>query len=450
MEIFTCEDLKKPIDENDWGELVDMMEDVFSSEYKYEPELQNELANCIYSHLEHTGKLEDFVAGSKGKIPLTYIVRAGDLHSFKKKYKESNYFYKFQDIKSITKNSNNTIILDHVKLESSFLSSEQKKACIEDKIVFLIETRQKISVPIHYLIDIVSPSKIISEKKIDGTKAVVQTFELDIDNFGRGIINFLDRYDIKNIDMNFFQLNREFLHSLTIRELVMLSGYTHTGDKLVNIVLRNTGELDSYVDSIWKHNTMPYIGSIIPIYYQLLDLLKIGSGDPYVDNRLILAKWIKDHPRNEDFYKIMYDCVKMYILELKDIFKKAKSLEKEINVFRGTKTFYYGTSSSDVFITGDFTSASISPQIAIDFTEKDCCFTQMKLNRGLKVIFIEPVTQHRGELEILIPPGTKFKMIKNKIKKFSPLSGPVSLSDYKYAACNEETKNIRFTLMESL
>ena len=104
----------------------------------------------------------------------------------------------------------------------------------------------------------------------------------------------------------------------------------------------------------------------------------------------------KKSDRVDEFYTIIEECIEKYIIELTDIFNKAPKLNKEMNVFRGTKTFYYGTDKSDVFVTGDFTSASISPKAAIEFTQGDCCFTQMRLKKGMKVIFMEPVTQHPG------------------------------------------------------
>lgn len=70
----------------------------------------------------------------------------------------------------------------------------------------------------------------------------------------------------------------------------------------------------------------------------------------------------------------------------------------------------------------------------------------------MRVIFMEPVSQHPGELEILIPPENRFRMTKNKIKKLeeiSQLDADIDMS-YKDLVCSETGRNVRFTLMESI
>ena len=103
----------------------------------------------------------------------------------------------------------------------------------------------------------------------------IKSFNLDFDNIGRGMMNFMDNYNPKNIDPDFFQQNTEFLDSLTDREIITLSGYTHIGDRFSNILLRKTDELRAYIDTIWPKNSKntPDSKKLIPIYYQLQDRL---------------------------------------------------------------------------------------------------------------------------------------------------------------------------------
>jgi hypothetical protein len=421
---------------------------MFTNKY---PKKENEFAHYIYSQLEKEGRLDKFlryleerVIDPETSMPLlAYLIRAGDLHTFKTLYQD-NYFSVIDDIKSIGKTADNNIILDYVENGISFLTPQQRNACIKNEIILLVQTHQIISIPINYLIDDHKADRILSENKSKYSEPVILDFKFDTDNLGRGINGFVENYDFRTTDMKFFQRNKEFLESLTVRELVVLSGYTHNGDKLVNILLRGDSGLKPYIDSIWPMDFKnPKRRNLIPIYFQLLDVIsKEDNPKPVLD-------WMKTHDRNDDFYKIIEECINKYILELQAIFAKVPKLEKEMIAFRGTKTFYYGTDKSDVFINGDFTSASISPNIALSFTTDDCCFTQMKLKPGMRVIFIEPVTQHRTELEILIAPGHKFKILKNKVKKL--LSIPSSKdANYKQFVCTEKMQDIRFTLMESI
>jgi hypothetical protein len=446
--------IEKFIKNKNWDDLGEKIIQIFNRELSAEE--ANKISHFLYSTLQDAGDHDKFVENigniveerspnaiikAKNNL-LQYVVRSGDLGTFTKLYGDT-YFSLINDIKSITKTADNSIILDHVEHELQFLTSQQRKACLGGQIILLIQSRQTISIPINYLIDADKADSII-DNKTKYVRSAIQSFDIDTDNLGRGINSILENYDFKTTNMSFFQRNKEFLEKLTVRELVVLSGYTHEGDRLVNILLRKDSELNPYIDKIWhKHSKNPKLGSIIPIYFQLLDAINI-QGSPKT-----VRDWIKTEERDENFYRIIKECIEQYINELKAVFDKAPKLESEMFVFRGTQTFYYGTDKSDVFINGDFTSASISPITALSFATNDCCFTQMKLKPGIKVIFIEPVTQHRGELEILIPPGHKFRIIKNKVKKLLSIPSAFNKS-YEEFTCSESKKNIRFTLMENI
>lgn len=167
-----------------------------------------------------------------------------------------------------------------------------------------------------------------------------------------------------------------------------------------------------------------------------------------------VLKWLSEQNRDEKFYTLIEKCIGNYVTDLINIFNKAPKLEKNLYVFRGTKTFYYGTEGSKVFTNMEFMSTSISPRLALNFTRDECYFTQIKLRPGSRVIFIEPVSQHWGELEVLIPPGNKFKVFKDKIRRFVAVPNPDNIEDsnYKKFACTEPVsrKSILFTLMETI
>lgn len=441
--------IDKIISEENWAELYIKIEKLFTNG---SPERENKLAHIIYEQLDNAKKLDEFSkfvvedGDSQTNRPiLAYIVRSGDLNMFKKLYK-SQFLSSIEMINSVSKTSDNTAIFDYTNLQSQFLTPQQKDACIRDKPILLIQTKQIVAIPVKYLINTSNPNKTITKGIVSSKEPIVKPLNLDSDNLGRGIINFINDYDPKMLDANFFRRNAEFLESLTMREIIVLSGYTHVGDRLVNILLRKESGIKQYIDTTWPANQRPDKRKLVPIYYQLLDVLSI---DKSVDS---VSEWLKTQARDVNFYKIIEECVEKYVAELRSICDRAPKLEKEMHVFRGTQNFYYGTDRSDVFVTGDFTSTTISPKITIGFIEEDCCFTQMKLKRGMRVIFMEPVSQHPGELEILIPPENRFRMTKNKIKKLeeiSQLDADIDMS-YKDLVCSETGRNVRFTLMESI
>lgn len=334
-------------------------------------------------------------------------------------------------------------------IDSQFISEKQKNACTEDKLEISIQSKQEIIIPVRHLIDIENPHGFI-ENGIISSDPVVDTINLDGDDFGRGIMNFIEPYDFKEMDMGFFKRNIDFISSLTMREIGILSFYTSGGDQYANAALKHGRDgIRNAIDSTWHKGIIRDEDYTISIYYQLLDELNIEKNIKSVN------RWLADQNRDEKFYAVIERCVGKYIAELEKIFEKAPKLTKNMHVFRGTKTFYYGTGKSDVFASGEFMSTSISPGIALNFTRDECCFTQIRLRPGMKVIFLEPVSQHWGELEILIPPKNKFKVFKDRIRKYVSVPN-IDLEDsesrkYKNFACDDRwKKTVLFTFMESI
>lgn len=433
------ETIDKLIQKNDWLKLHDKFGKT------KDMDMRNQLMHYIHQRLEETGKLIEYIEYIKEYALdiLPYIIRSGDLYAFKTLYESSTgYFHMVDYINRIGQSADNTIIIDYINSTLDFLTPKQKEICRNGKLVLSVQTRQTISIPFQKLLDPGNPTQLLT----NGIKLYspgIETFEIETDNLGRGMMNFVENYDPAKLDMNFFQQNHEFLMTLTAREVAILSGYTHQGDRLVNIILRKDSDIKEYIDSIWPLSVKLTLENLIPIYYQLLDKVAIDKTVNAVHD------WIKSQPRDDSFYRIIEECIETYVFELKNIFRKAPKIKTEMCVFRGSKTFYYGTEKSDVFINGDFMSASLSPYVPLKFVEGDCCFTQMRLKPGMKAIFMEPISQYTGEFEILISPGNRFKMLKNKIKKLISIPDAYERGvNYKKFSCADiDRKDIRFTLM---
>lgn len=228
--------------------------------------------------------------------------------------------------------------------------------------------------------------------------------------------NLLNMYNIPNLS-EFLNNNQKYLDGLSQRQLVVLAGYTLDGDELANMYLRNDRtKLEKYIFQHWSIYSQEKSYGHNPLYFQLRDLGAPSlPGDPEsLQNTNLMISWLgkKD---NSSLISTFMSAIKSFISELIEIFDKSPKLESPITVFRGARTAYYKTGGS-IFNNKEFMSASLSPKVAIQFMERitSCCFKQINLVRGAKVIFMEPISQNPDELEVLIPPGNKFEITEVK------------------------------------
>lgn len=275
----------------------------------------------------------------------------------------------------------------------------RKKSSPERKSMPVTITGQKIEIPIIRLIDPVNPLL-----PFPGKKQVI-SFKVSKD--------FLSDYNTSNLT-EFLDNNRRYLEGCSMRQKLILSGYTQGGDELVNMyLLKDFQNLRQYIFNSWRSggNLVNYMFN--PMYYQLREL-----GGP--ENVHSMQSWLQGL-EDEVLVKMIMSSIEKYIGELTRIFDKSPKLTKPIVVYRGTKSEYY-KDKSDIFHNTTFMSTSLSPKVALVFinTLYRCCFKEIHLVPGAKAIFLESLTQQPKEVEVLLPPGTKFR-IKEIIKDITQI-----------------------------
>lgn len=264
-----------------------------------------------------------------------------------------------------------------------------KKSSSERKSMPVTITGQKIEIPIIKLIEPVDPLLPFPGKK--------QVISFKVSK------SFLADYNTSNLT-EFLDNNRRYLEGCSMRQKLILSGYTRGGDELVNMyLLKDFQDLRQYIFNHWRSggNLVDYMFN--PMYYQLREL-----GGP--ENVHSMQYWL-ERLEDEVLVKTIMSAIEKYIGELTRIFDKSPKLTKPIIVYRGTKSEYY-KDKSDIFHNTTFMSTSLSPKIALGFinTLYRCCFKEIHLVPGAKAIFLEPLTQQPKEVEVLLPPGTKFRI----------------------------------------
>jgi len=287
---------------------------------------------------------------------------------------------------------------------------------------------------------------------------------LSQDNYGGEVPSLFGNNFILDTDWVYSCI--EYMKNLSVEDKFTILGYTHNGDEFSNLLLiNNIPKLKTKIDEIKKDGKKKYVDFYFPIFFQLISVIKEGKNprikillDTAPSNLLVD---IKDYINNntltpvynyiitllEYFTDELYvECIKMAALDLKRILDNAPAMTKTSILYRGVKDkYYYSDPSRKIFKTNTFMSTSFNPEGAFEFADKKCCFKKIIAGPGTKGLFIEAITQHPGEREILLNIGTKFNIIEDKNKIFFDNDTRNNYSDICNST-NEKVMNI--TTME--
>jgi hypothetical protein len=284
-------------------------------------------------------------------------------------------------------------------------------------------------------------------------------FKLTKDNYGGGTSSLFG--DDFTLDIDWVYNSIKYINNLSIEDKFTVLGYTHNGDELVNnYLLGNNPKLKNLIDHYYyKGEPEKYNEWFLPIFFQIKKIIMSKRRDIIIDktNKLFLPKlrsFINNSVLSETYehlltklklftYDFYVDCIRMYSEDLKRIINNSPSMTKTSILYRGVKDKYYYTDPSNkIFKTTTFMSTSYNPESAIEFSGRKCCFKKIIATPGTKGLFIEAITSHTGEFEVLLNTETKFNIIEDKVKFTSDKKD--SFEDI----CDTGLRNMEITTME--
>jgi len=256
----------------------------------------------------------------------------------------------------------------------------------------------------------------------------------DKDNYGGGLENTVDIDKGYQFHSQWVAKSINYIKSLSYRDMFTLYGYTHNGDELCNkyIIGNNQSYMDFVNEHIYDGNAFNrYSNKYFPLFFQVLDLI-----DKYPISKLILydedPQIIYDIKATNNFKRkynillnnidiisisIIKEATKQYIEELDKIIKNAPPLTHEVVLYRGVKDKYYYTDPNNkIFINNTFMSTSYTIFNAFEFANTECCVKKIICRPGTPAIFLECITSHPKENEVLLGLNNKFEIIKDEIR----------------------------------
>lgn len=290
-------------------------------------------------------------------------------------------------------------------------------------------------------------------------KNINLNFTTNKDNYFGGVSSLFG--DEFTLDSEWVYKSINYTNNLPIEDIFTILGYTHNGDELVNNFLTgNIPTLNSKINEFFiDSEPSKYKKYYLPIFFQMISLINTKTKilkDNAPKNLLVKIKtFIKNSILSESYEFLLTnltffspefytECIRLYSTDLTRIINNSPSMTKTSILYRGVKDkYYYPDPSNKTFQTTTFMSTSYNPESAFEFASKNCCFKKIIAKPGTKGIFIEAITSHPGEFEVLLNVGTKFNII-DDTDKYASYREKGSFKDI----CNLELKSMNITTME--
>lgn len=230
------------------------------------------------------------------------------------------------------------------------------------------------------------------------------------------------------IDRDWIISSNNYILNLSLEDKFTVYGYTHNGDVIVNMILRNNEkDIRDYILNPERITDRRYQ----PLFFHLRKVLSTkdyGIKDNVLDMMLSDDFFVsyKALCKNQTFKEMIpeeayIDAAKMFLEELLRIVNNSPPIQQKTVVYRGSRTLYYSTTNRKTFKNNTFMSTSYGIWGARSFADtrnKKCCMKRIILNPGTKALFMDCITQYESETEILLPPDNEFKIISHEINSY--------------------------------
>jgi len=170
-------------------------------------------------------------------------------------------------------------------------------------------------------------------------------------------LNYVFNYDYIN---EFLKQQHIFLSSLTTREIYNIKYYTYHGDIYLNAFIQGNFTLDLIRG--YSGNLVSNDNDLCYFFYQLKDYFKYNDykGQQInINDNISFISFIKNECFNFDMSIYEY-IFKNYLIEMKNIFKKAPKTTNKLILYRGISKDYLSLSlKNNYYKNTQFTSSSI-------------------------------------------------------------------------------------------
>jgi len=245
-------------------------------------------------------------------------------------------------------------------------------------------------------------------------------YKIFFNTYNRKFINNIGKNIDYDLYQRFIEKQDDFIDSLNIRELYVLKHYTYQGDTIISSFLN--GEFDiTELDIDYNEHTLFYFQfyDYFKNFRQYNDILLEG----YIDDPSFFIRFLQTNYKyfSLQIYKFV---IELYIKELIAIFEKAPETDDVMFLYRGVGDNYINRTVAEkktggYFVSDRFTSSSLFPTIAYNYAigNRSNILYEIKIDKGVKVIFLAGISFYKEEMEVLLPINTTFYIDYANMKK---------------------------------
>ena len=267
------------------------------------------------------------------------------------------------------------------------------------------------------------PLKIDVSDKKKSSEDIIRSNKLQNDSLTTYYILVPKINNAQILYNNFISSSINYINNLSLLDQMTISGYTRSGDEIVNDYIRGEFNMDTINHHIYEYERYyPDLTIQFPFFQQIIEMYY-----PNEPITLDLYVYVVDHL---GFKVTLFDweiIIQRYIQDLKRILNNAPKLEFNMMLFRGLDSDYvytYKEKTGNIYLDNrEFKSASIDYTVANKFSypkqplgdETSCCVLRIFVPKGTRVLYINGVSNAPGEHEVLLNIGTKFLVKENSI-----------------------------------
>jgi RIO-like serine/threonine protein kinase len=223
--------------------------------------------------------------------------------------------------------------------------------------------------------------------------------------YGKNVNSFENVRMSDIIDTKWLVAQDKYIRSLSSRQLFTMYGYSFKGDSWAHAHLGNYFDINRF-----KTDLSSLGHQYFAFFFQARDFYKINSGNIDNDYNLTLDR-IKTESDENNLKAIM----NIFINELNEIIRNAPAVTRTFIVFRGQADDKYLTGvTGNLYTTERFCSTSVDGDVSREQFSHGHTLQRITLLKGSKCLLMFGSTKFANELEILLPRGSTYQIVKKR------------------------------------
>lgn len=223
--------------------------------------------------------------------------------------------------------------------------------------------------------------------------------------YGKNVNSFENVRMSDIIDTKWLVAQDKYIRTLSSRQLFTMYGYSFKGDSWAHSHLGNYFDINRFKTDLGNLGHQYFA-----FFFQARDFYKINSGNIDNDYNLTL-----DRVKTESDVNNLKAIMNIFINELNEIIRNAPAVTRTFIVFRGQGDDKYLTGvTGNLYTTERFCSTSVDGDVSREQFSGGHTLQRITLLKGSKCLLMFGETKFANELEILLPRGSTYQIVKKR------------------------------------